>query len=142
MKTALLVVTIALLLAIVSARGIRDERSLRDSIEKALTMEDELARISMLKKVFKPASKSFQTLKPLTGVNYPKLTHNLKVYRTFSTKINDPDLDFLVTNRSPKVLDPLVKKSLDLAMKRRYKDDEIDDETDDQQPTGNNCLHS
>ena len=50
MKTALLVVSTALLLAIVSARGIRDEQSLRNSIEKALIMEafnDEVAHIAV-----------------------------------------------------------------------------------------------
>ena len=89
MKKALLLVTTALLLAIVSARGIRDERDLRDSIEKALIMEDELARISMLKR-------GMDTLS--------MLTRNVKPFRTFSSKIrNDQtDPDTLGTNRGPK----------------------------------------
>ena len=50
MKTALMVVTVALLLAIVSARGLRGDQGLIDSIERALIMEafnDEVARIAM-----------------------------------------------------------------------------------------------
>ena len=50
MKTALMVVTVALLLATVSARGLRGDQGLIDSIERALIMEafnDEVARIAM-----------------------------------------------------------------------------------------------
>ena len=69
MKTVLLVVTVALLLATVSARGLRGDQGLIDSIERALIMEafnDEVARIAMDRK-----QNSFGS-----GSNKPKLSSN------------------------------------------------------------------
>ena len=134
MKTALLVVTITLLLAIVSARGIRDERGLRNSIEKALIMEafnDEVALSQVRGLIRKALVRS--KFKPQPFVSIPQ--HS----RTFPIRI---PTSHHTTNPGIHPLLKLVQRpfsTLNHLGEKRYEDDEIDDEIDDQNPNGN-CL--